>query len=165
MGRQVGSRRQRSTHCRRRWLQGRSMMKRTLQRRSRIQKGGGRAAAVAPPLLGGGEDEFGVARDVECGSTRAPFRFCASGWGAGDAALSAQRRVSDGVRPRVTREVRSGWQPRWLSECVLPLVLCVVPCRKWNPSRGAAAGAAVCDTCCGKPFFLRSCKRDGLRSL
>ena len=35
---------------------------------------------------------------------RAPW---ASGWRAGDAALSAQRRVPDGVRPRVTREVRS----------------------------------------------------------
>ena len=55
-------------------------------------------------------------------------RLRASGWRAGDAALSAQRRVPDGVRPRVTREVRSGCVAVSLAEClVLSVVLCVAP--------------------------------------
>ena len=56
-----------------------------------------------------------------CRSIRAPW---ASGWRAGDAALSAQRRVPDGVRPRVTREVRSGCVAATLAECLV-LWFCV----------------------------------------
>ena len=56
-----------------------------------------------------------------CRSIRAPW---ASGWRAGDAALSAQRRVPDGVRPRVTREVRSGCVAVSLAECLV-LWFCV----------------------------------------
>ena len=62
---------------------------------------------------------------------RAPW---ASGWRAGDAALSAQRRVPDGVRPRVTREVRSGCVAVSLAECLL-LWFCVsLLCDRHRPS-------------------------------
>ena len=64
-------------------------------------------------------------------STRAP---CASGWRAGDAALSAQRRVPDGVRPRVTREVRSGCVAVSSAECLV-LWFCVsLLCDRHRPS-------------------------------
>ena len=64
--------------------------------------------------------------------TRAPW---ASGWRAGDAALSAQRRVPDGVRPRVTREVRSGCVAAApLAECLV-LWFCVsLLCDRHRPS-------------------------------
>ena len=63
--------------------------------------------------------------------TRAPW---ASGWRAGDAALSAQRRVPDGVRPRVTREVRSGCVAVSLAECLV-LWFCVsLLCDRHRPS-------------------------------
>ena len=67
-----------------------------------------------------------------CRSTRAPW---ASGWRAGDAALSAQRRVPDGVRPRVTREVRSGCVAAApLAECLV-LWFCVsLLCDRHRPS-------------------------------
>ena len=63
---------------------------------------------------------------------RAPW---ASGWRAGDAALSAQRRVPDGVRPRVTREVRSGCVAAApLAECLV-LWFCVsLLCDRHRPS-------------------------------
>ena len=62
---------------------------------------------------------------------RAPW---ASGWRAGDAALSAQRRVPDGVRPRVTREVRSGCVAVSLAECLV-LWFCVsLLCDRHRPS-------------------------------
>ena len=66
---------------------------------------------------------------------------------AGDAALSAQRRVPDGVRPRVTREARSGCveATRWLSvlSCGSVCRSCVTvtarpprpPIPRWCPSR------------------------------
>ena len=58
----------------------------------------------------------------------------ASGWRAGDAALSAQRRVPDGVRPRVTREVRSGCVAVSLAECLV-LWFCVsLLCDRHRPS-------------------------------
>ena len=66
-----------------------------------------------------------------CRSIRAPW---ASGWRAGDAALSAQRRVPDGVRPRVTREVRSGCVAVSLAECLV-LWFCVsLLCDRHRPS-------------------------------
>ena len=67
-----------------------------------------------------------------CRSIRAPL---ASGWRAGDAALSAQRRVPDGVRPRVTREVRSGCvAAALLAECLV-LWFCVsLLCDRHRPS-------------------------------
>ena len=66
-----------------------------------------------------------------CRSIRAPL---ASGWRAGDAALSAQRRVPDGVRPRVTREVRSGCVAVSLAECLV-LWFCVsLLCDRHRPS-------------------------------
>ena len=67
-----------------------------------------------------------------CRSIRAPW---ASGWRAGDAALSAQRRVPDGVRPRVTREVRSGCVAAApLAECLV-LWFCVsLLCDRHRPS-------------------------------
>ena len=66
-----------------------------------------------------------------CRSIRAPW---ASGWRAGDAALSAQRRVPDGVRPRVTREVRSGCVAARLAECLV-LWFCVsLLCDRHRPS-------------------------------
>jgi len=59
----------------------------------------------------------------------------ASGWRAGDAALSAQRRVSDGVRPRVTSSLKMCVDrilaaPVRLSECLRQecLVVCVCVC-------------------------------------
>ena len=62
---------------------------------------------------------------------RAPW---ASGWRAGDAALSAQRRVPDGVRPRVTRELRSGCVAVSLAECLV-LWFCVsLLCDRHRPS-------------------------------
>ena len=62
---------------------------------------------------------------------RAPW---ASGWRAGDAALSAQRRVPDGVRPRVTREVRSGCVAVSSAECLV-LWFCVsLLCDRHRPS-------------------------------
>ena len=62
---------------------------------------------------------------------RAPW---ASGWRAGDAALSAQRRVPDGVRPRVTREVRSGCVAVSSAECHV-LWFCVsLLCDRHRPS-------------------------------
>ena len=66
-----------------------------------------------------------------CRSIRAPW---ASGWRAGDAALSAQRRVPDGVRPRVTRGVCSGCVAATLAECLV-LWFCVsLLCDRHRPS-------------------------------
>ena len=51
-----------------------------------------------------------------------------------DAALSAEQRVSDGVRPRVTREVRSGCVAVSLAECLV-LWFCVsLLCDRHRPS-------------------------------
>ena len=70
----------------------------------------------------GGRRDCNQSSRAACRSIRAPW---ASGWRAGDAALSAQRRVPDGVRPRVTREVRSGCvAAALLAECLV-LWFCV----------------------------------------
>ena len=79
----------------------------------------------------GGRRDCNQSSRAACRSIRAPW---ASGWRAGDAALSAQRRVPDGVRPRVTREVRSGCVAVSLAECLV-LWFCVsLLCDRHRPS-------------------------------
>ena len=82
-------------------------------------------------LRPGGRRDCNQSSRAACRSIRAPW---ASGWRAGDAALSAQRRVPDGVRPRVTREVRSGCVAVSLAECLV-LWFCVsLLCDRHRPS-------------------------------
>ena len=94
-----------------------------------------------------------------CRSIRAPW---ASGWRAGDAALSAQRRVPDGVRPRVTREVRSGCVAVSLAECLVLWFCASLLCDRHRPSRVhpyRAGVPAVGRTVFRLPIYLSSISR------
>ena len=131
----------------------------------------------------GGRRDCNQSSRAACRSIRAPW---ASGWRAGDAALSAQRRVPDGVRPRVTREVRSGCVAVSLAECLVLWFCvsllcdrhrpsCVHPYRVGVPVVGRTVfrlpiNQSINQTSCSsrngsKPLLARSAKQGGGRAI